>query len=192
MGISATAIAEIETEGNQKPSASDLDIRLAPIALLVKWYGLEVAYRITENLDFGINGVIYGDQITDRSTGSSLGMPVNDGYSVGLNANYYFNRLPGEKSEFYVGAKLIYDDYKDVHHQKLPIYDNKGISFICLVGIKHNTKILSGRFSLLLGAGLQYDFYEDKELPSFYSPNPQKESSRKLGFYPEFKVAYRF
>ena len=171
---------------------SNYEVRISPLGLIVKWYSLELAYHINEKIDFGIHGTFYGINITDKSTGSSLGLPVNDGYSVGINSNYYFDKLANKKSQFYLGFKMSYDDFKDVRHLKMPIYENKGVSVKSLLGIRHPFSFLSCSFVLLTGAGFIYNFYDSKEKPSFYVANPAQETSPRLEFYPEFKMAFLF
>lgn len=37
------------------------EVRIAPLALLVRWYGVEVAYRINDHWDVGMNGIVFGE-----------------------------------------------------------------------------------------------------------------------------------
>jgi len=167
----------------------DFEIRVAPIVLLVKWVSVEGAFRINEHLDIGVNGLFFGENV-DYDRGSIF-FPVYEGYSVGLNANYYFSGLQNLHS-WYFSGKLNHNDYKHVGHNT-PVREDEGASLIAILGFRTPIVVLSTQLSILMGLGIQQTFFDRIERDRIGSAITETRGDyNRVIPYAEFKLAYQF
>lgn len=184
--LSPVCGADVDMTGSK---TYDFEVRVAPIILLVKWVNVETAYRIGDYFDVGINGVFYGEKV-DFDTGSMF-FPVYEGYSAGINFNYYVYELR-RLHTWYFSGKVIHNDFKHVGHQS-PVYDSKGISLIAVAGYRTPIIVLGEQFSFLMGVGVQQVFYDRVESDRVGTTVTfvRDDYNRTLP-YAEFKMAYQF
>jgi hypothetical protein len=155
------------------------EFRTAPIALLARWYTLDVSYRFTEHIAVGPSVVIYdapGEQ------GNMLA-PTYKGNAFGLHANYYFTSV--ERNSWYSGLHAYQESYTSYPEGYPGHEDRKGFRSNVTAGYQ----IKWSRVNLMTGLGMAYrnhdiiktSRFDDTETESRESQwNPTVEV--KLGF----------
>lgn len=72
----------------EKEDETRWDLRMAPVALIARWYTLDASYRITENWSMGPAAIIYS-----ASSPGGMFFPSDKGYAIGWSGNHYFTSV---------------------------------------------------------------------------------------------------
>jgi hypothetical protein len=118
--------------------------RTAPVAIMARWYTLDVSYNISKNWATGPAVISY-------ASGTMGGMlaPTYRGYAIGWNGNYYFNsvRVDG----WYASLHAYYENYDS--------YPEGYSGYVAINGFKANSAVgyrwIIGNFDILAGLGME-------------------------------------
>ncbi len=167
-----------------------LEIRVAPLALLARWYTLETAYKISKTFDLGINYTHFGARVEYRT--GNMFFPTLSGDSYGLNLNYYFFQVPTGSSA-YASMKLNREVFQSIGHASPSIYSYDGMSATLLGGRRFSLAELIPGLGILLGGGAKFYIYDQKESKNTLGVI-SKDHGRRQGALPivEAKLIYTF
>lgn len=156
------------------------EFRTAPVAALIKFYSLEIAYRFSKHWSFGPAGVAY-DSLGDR--GNML-IPTYHGAAFGLNGTYYLEPVAGDT--FYVSGHAFYQKYTSYGHSFRGYSESEGARADVNLGYqwKWDSIIFRG------GIGVQHDNEKGRTvLPADGAPDTYADFDRTILFPTiEFKV----
>lgn len=172
-------------EKKQEINSIDLEKRLwefrtAPIALLAKWYTLDVSYRLSDNWATGPAVILFN---ADEPAGM-LG-PSYNGYALGWNGNYYFDSA--YKRTWYISAHGYYESYKSYLHGYRGYKDMAGYKFNSAIGYQWKWS----RINMIAGIGQEYrDQTVTDKTESIKTIEQQTSDSTKAVWFTffEFKV----
>lgn len=161
------------------------ELRTAPIALLARWYTLDVAYRFTENFATGPAVVLY-DALGDR--GGMLA-PTYKGYAFGWQGNFYLNSILTDT--WYFGLRAYYESYRSYLHGVLGYDERNGVRTNAFFGYQWKWS----RVTLMSGLGVEYldrDVVRQRELGDALGVIQSAGSSRQSLFEPMIEVKMGF
>ncbi len=155
------------------------EFRTAPVALLARWYTLDISYRFTEQLAFGPSAVIYD---APGVQGNMLA-PTYKGNAFGLHANYYFNSVMTRG--WYSGLHAYQESYRS-YPEGYPGYeDRKGFRGNVTAGYQFKWS----QVNLMTGLGMEYRNHNVVETSRYSGTQPETRESSwgptveiKLGF----------
>lgn len=163
----------------QQPELRRWEFRTAPVALLARWYTLDVSYRFTENFAVGPSIVIYdapGEQ------GNMLA-PTYKGDAFGFHANYYFTSVKARG--WYSGLHAYQESYRS-YPEGYPGYeDRKGYRSNITAGYQFKWS----QVNLLTGLGMEYRNHNVVETSRYSGVQPE---TRKSGWGPTVEIKLGF
>ncbi len=125
--------------------AYEWDVRTAPIPVLVRWYTLDVAYRLSARHSTGPAIILYDN----HSRGGMLG-PSYKGQALGWQGTYYFKSI--EESSWYTDFHIYYEKYRSLPHgtaNGFRDYDGSKID----IALGYSSRIQ--RFNVMTGMGVE-------------------------------------
>jgi len=121
------------------------EFRTAPIALIARWFTLDVSYRLSDQWATGPAAILYNAE----GPGGMLS-PSYKGYAVGWNGNYYFNSV--YKNTWYVSAHTYYESYKSYPHAYLGYKEIDGFKANSVIGYQWKWS----RINMMTGIGAEF------------------------------------
>ena len=157
------------------------EFRTAPVALLARWYTLDVSYRLSEKKwATGPSIVLY-----NYSEIGNMFAPAFKGQALGWNANYYFDSA--QRNTWYFSLHSYYEKYKSYPHAYLGYYEKDGYRMNGALGYQWRWNPVN----LMAGLGVEqrnHNVVEHKD-PILGIEQEPVSSSESVGLpYAEIKI----
>ncbi len=154
------------------------EFRTAPVALLARWYTLDVSYRFTAHIAAGPSAVIY-----DAVEQGNMLAPSYKGNAYGLHANYYLTSV--EASGWYSGLHAYQESYRS-YPEGYPGYeDRKGYRGNVTAGYQ----VKWSQINLMTGLGMEYRSHNVVETSRYSGTQPE---TRESGWGPTVEIKLGF
>lgn len=179
------ALLTAKTHSCQAFAIPQIELRTAPLAALVDWYGLDISVRLLPSCSIGLSYIQYG-----ASQKVHHFLPAQRGSASGVNGYCFF----AEKDHGvpYVSVRLLREDYESFHTGALGSIFHSGSRVQSAMGYEARWS----RFFANLGAGLQWvdQSRDDKRLlpdgsPLILEPKPNFQG---VDLFIELKLGVRF
>lgn len=186
LGSMSTAAVGSQREPTKKQSVAlsvdsfdRWELRTAPLAMLARWFSLELSYRANEHWSVGPSLISY----SAKGPYGNMLMPTWDGYATGAHL-YYFGRSAMTNS-VYLGVRGLYESYVSYPHAALFSEAVSGVKAQGAVGYQKRWSSVG----LLVGLGAEQRFH--RVVRSKESALRSYDENESFPFF-EFKLGLQF
>jgi|GEM_PF-3092149 hypothetical protein len=158
------------------------EFRTAPIALLARWYTLDVSWRFSKHWSTGPAVVFY----RSATIGNML-TPSFRGSAVGWQGNYYFQSV--ERNSWYAGFHSYYEEYDSYLEGRSGRDAVKGLRLDSALGYQWRGAGSFRPLHFMAGVGPEYKDRQRKRFRELEGGAPFEDGHQSLfGIFLEFKM----